>query len=67
MTSAALQDRFQTLVEKHKKILYKVCYSYCKNPGDRDDLAQEIIIQLWRSLEVAPRHFRRRAAARSGG
>src|SRR5271154_5711632 len=50
MKTAALQDRFQNLVEEHKKILYKVCNSYCRNPGDRDDLAQEIIVQLWRSF-----------------
>src|SRR5271170_3557390 len=50
MKTAALQDRFQSLVEEHKKILYKVCNSYCRNPGDRDDLAQEIIVQLWRSF-----------------
>jgi len=50
VTTQALQDRFQNLVEEHKKILYKVCNSYCKNPGDRDDLAQEIIVQLWRSF-----------------
>src|SRR5580700_10033503 len=52
MKTAALQDRFQALVEDHKKILYKVCNSYCKNPGDRDDLAQEIIAQLWRSFRA---------------
>jgi RNA polymerase sigma factor (sigma-70 family) len=50
MATAALQDRFQALVEDHKKILYKICNSYCQNPGDRDDLAQEIIVQLWRSF-----------------
>jgi RNA polymerase sigma factor (sigma-70 family) len=44
------QERFQTLMEEHKKILYKVCHSYCRNPGDRGDLAQEIIVQLWRSF-----------------
>src|ERR1700728_4144153 len=44
------QERFQNLVEDHKKILYKVCHSYCRNPEDRDDLAQEIIVQLWRSF-----------------
>jgi RNA polymerase sigma factor (sigma-70 family) len=44
------QERFQSLLEEHKKILYKVCHSYCKNAGDRDDLAQEIIVQLWRSF-----------------
>ena len=46
------QERFQTLMEEHKKILYKVCHSYCRNPGDRDDLAQEIIVQLWRSFRA---------------
>jgi RNA polymerase sigma-70 factor (ECF subfamily) len=46
------QDRFQNLLEEHKKILYKVCHSYCRNPGDRDDLAQEIIVQLWRSFRA---------------
>jgi RNA polymerase sigma factor (sigma-70 family) len=49
MTTPA-QERFQNLVDDHKKILYKVCHSYCRNPGDRDDLAQEIIVQLWRSF-----------------
>jgi RNA polymerase sigma factor (sigma-70 family) len=46
------QERFLNLVEGHKKILYKVCHSYCRNPGDRDDLAQEIIVQLWRSFRA---------------
>jgi RNA polymerase sigma factor (sigma-70 family) len=46
------EERFQALVEEHKKILYKVCRSYCRNPGDRDDLAQEILVQLWRSFGV---------------
>ncbi len=42
--------RFQTLVEEHKKILYKVCSSYCRSRDDREDLAQEITVQLWRSF-----------------
>lgn len=50
MTTPALQQRFQALVDEHKKILYKVCNSYCKNQHDREDLAQEIIVQLWRSF-----------------
>ncbi len=52
MTMPALQDTFQALVDEHKKILYKVCNSYCRNRDDRDDLAQEIIVQLWRSFEA---------------
>ena len=50
MTTPALQEKFQILVDEHKKILYKVCYSYCRNRDDREDLAQEIIVQLWRSF-----------------
>lgn len=50
MTTPELQDRFQALVDEHRKILYKVCNLYCRNRDDRDDLAQEIVIQLWRSF-----------------
>jgi RNA polymerase sigma factor (sigma-70 family) len=57
MTSPA-QERFQNLMEEHKKILYKVCHSYCRNPGDRDDLAQEIIVQLWRSFRAFDQRVR---------
>ncbi len=44
------QEQFAALIEEHKKILYKVCNSYCRNRDDREDLAQEIVIQLWRSF-----------------
>lgn len=45
-----LQERFQVLVDEHRKILYKICNSYCKDYDFRDDLAQEIIVQLWKSF-----------------
>ena len=45
-----MQAQFQSLLEEHRKILYKVCNSYCRNRDDREDLAQEIAIQLWRSF-----------------
>jgi RNA polymerase sigma factor (sigma-70 family) len=51
MTTILRQQEFQTLVDQHKKILYKVCNSYCRNREDREDLAQEIVVQLWRSFE----------------
>jgi RNA polymerase sigma factor (sigma-70 family) len=50
MTMPAIEEQFQVLLEEHKKILYKVCNSYCRNRDDREDLAQEITIQLWRSF-----------------
>ena len=52
MTTPELQERFQTLIEEQKRILYKVCNTYCSNRGDRDDLAQEIVLQLWRSFST---------------
>jgi RNA polymerase sigma factor (sigma-70 family) len=58
MTTPELQERFQTLVDEHKKILYKVCNSYCRDRDARDDLAQEIIIQLWRSFERFDERYR---------
>lgn len=50
MTALDPQDRFLTLLEEHDKILYKVASSYCKDPEDRRDLIQEIVVQLWRSF-----------------
>jgi RNA polymerase sigma factor (sigma-70 family) len=45
------QGRFQGLIEQHRGILYTVCRSYCPDANDREDLAQEIVAQLWRSFE----------------
>lgn len=47
MKTEELQTKFQCLVEEHKRILFKVCRAYCRNSDDRDDLAQEILLQLW--------------------
>ena len=40
---------FVRLMQVHKGIVYKICNSYCINRADREDLAQEITYQLWRS------------------
>lgn len=50
MTALNEQDRFLALLEEHDKILYKVASSYCRDPEDRRDLIQEIVVQLWRSF-----------------
>lgn len=41
---------FQELIEQHKGILFKVARTYCQNEEDRQDLVQEIMIQLWQSF-----------------
>lgn len=58
MSRQSRQERFLLLLEEHKKILYKVAGSYCRNPSDRQDLAQEIVVQLWRSFDRYDESFR---------
>jgi len=42
---------FLNLVEQNKGIIYKVANSYCKDSESREDLVQEIIIQLWKAFD----------------
>ncbi len=58
MTTSERQGKFQALVDEHKRILYKVCHSYCQNRDDREDLAQEIVVQLWRSFGTFDDRYR---------
>jgi RNA polymerase sigma-70 factor (ECF subfamily) len=51
MTSdTALSQRFHQILEQHKGGLYKVARTYCQNEADRQDLLQEMMIQIWKSL-----------------
>ena len=52
------QADFLRLIEEHKRILYKIANSYCRNAGDRQDLIQEMIFQLWRSGERFDDHHK---------
>lgn len=45
------EDKFISVIDTHKGILYKVANAYCKSIEDRKDLMQEMIFQLWRSFE----------------
>lgn len=51
MNSIDKSGKFLAVVQSHKGIIYKITNSYCKDSEDRKDLAQEIIIQLWRSFD----------------
>lgn len=43
------ENDFLRLIQANRGILFKICNAYCKNKNDREDLAQEIIYQLWKS------------------
>lgn len=44
------QQFFQEIIERHKGILVKVARVYCRNENDRQDLIQEMMIQIWQSV-----------------
>ena len=43
------KDQFLLLIQQNKKLIFKVCNTYCRDEEDRKDLVQEVIIQLWHS------------------
>ncbi|MFT3807568.1 RNA polymerase sigma factor [Arenimonas sp.] len=43
------RQSFGELLERHRRIVFKVAHTYAWDPDDRDDLAQEIAAQLWRA------------------
>lgn len=44
-------DRFLELIENSKKLIYKVCFTYGRTESVRNDLFQEIVLQVWRSFQ----------------
>lgn len=44
------EKEFLELVENHRGIICKVSRAYFRHDEDRQDLAQEIVLQCWRSL-----------------
>lgn len=38
------------MLNRHRGIIYKVCNLYCHEAGDKQDLFQEITLQLWKAF-----------------
>ncbi len=49
MTSASAADAFTALLREHAGIIHKVALGYTSSFADRQDLSQEITLQLWRA------------------
>ena len=49
MDTKTASEEFLSLILKNKGIIIKICNSYCPNKNDRQDLAQEIAYQIWKS------------------
>ena len=45
----SLEESFISLVDQHRKIIYKICYLYTNSAADLADYYQESLINLWRA------------------
>ncbi len=50
MDKAAQNSQFTAILENHKGLIYKVAKGYCTDSTERQDLIQEILLQIWQSL-----------------
>lgn len=42
---------FQALVERHRAMVYRVAYQFAGNHHDAEDIAQEVFLKVYRSLD----------------
>ncbi|MEM6393074.1 MAG: sigma-70 family RNA polymerase sigma factor [Planctomycetota bacterium] len=50
MTGDDQKQFFEAWLDRHRGLLFKVVRAYARRPQDQDDLLQEVLFQLWRSL-----------------
>nr|WP_323256121.1 sigma-70 family RNA polymerase sigma factor [Arcicella sp. DC25W] len=50
MLNQIIENQFVELIKIHQGIVHKVCGMYRRDPDDRKDLFQEIVIQLWKAF-----------------
>jgi len=48
----ANKGSFTRLLEENRGIIHKICLMYTSNQTDKEDLYQEICLQLWRSFRT---------------
>lgn len=49
---------FEAMIRRHAALIHKIAYVYCRDATDREDLVQEIAVQLWRSRDRYDARYR---------
>lgn len=44
-----MKEEFINLIREHENLILKVCNVYCSQTEDREDLYQDILVQLWKA------------------
>lgn len=50
MNQSEQEKQFLDLMERHKRMIYKVCYMYATDEHTLADLYQEVALNLWRAF-----------------
>ena len=50
MNKSELEQRFLSLVDSYKQVIYKVCFMYVTDDETINDLYQEVVLNLWRGF-----------------
>lgn len=45
------EERFKTIVAENEERIKRICRYYCSNVTDTDDICQEVLINIWKSLD----------------
>jgi RNA polymerase sigma-70 factor (ECF subfamily) len=51
-------SEFTDLIRRHAGLIHKIAYAYCRDAADREDVVQEIAVQLWRARDRYDERFR---------
>ena len=44
-------EEYISIIKAHQNLIFKICNNYCKDAESKQDLEQEILIQIWHSLK----------------
>ena len=51
-------SQFTDLFRRHAGLIHKIAHAYCREAAEREDVVQEIAVQLWRSRERYDERYR---------
>lgn len=49
--AAGNRDAFDVIVERHRRVVYQVCYRFMNNHEDASDLAQDAFVRAWKGMQ----------------
>ena len=52
------ETEFTDLLRRHAGLIHKIAHAYCRDRADREDVVQEIAVQLWRARDRYDERYR---------